>query len=120
MEEKWIRDPLSGILFALTGLGYGLFLILAALGAIPWDKWWAYLVLAIGFMLAIEFPIRCLNSRYRMHGLIFTRQLIGITLICIGIGGVVGFGAWWPALVVIMVFWMILMFSMKRFLSPRR
>lgn len=120
MEEKWIRDPLSGILFALSFIGFGFYLTLAAVGAISWDTWWAYLLIAIGFPLAIEFPIRCVNPRYRMRGLIFTRMIIGVVVICIGLGGVFSFGYFWIALVFLSVGLLILAFSVKRYLIPRR
>jgi hypothetical protein len=32
MEEKWIRDPLSGILLSVAFIGYGLYIVLAAMG----------------------------------------------------------------------------------------
>jgi len=120
MEEKWLRDPLSGVLLALGFIGYGFYLALASLGHTDWDNWWAYLILAIGIPLAIEFPIRFLSPRYLMRGGPFSRQLIGVALICIGIGGIFGFEEWWPALMVIALGWAILTFSIWRLSTPRR
>jgi len=55
MEEKWLRDPLAGILLALGFIGFGIYLVFAALEYASWDNWWAYLVLAAGVPLAISF-----------------------------------------------------------------
>ncbi len=112
MEEKWIRDPLSAILAGVAIIGFGLYVVLAAAGVAQWSEWWAYLLISVGFALAIELPIRMLKRSYRLRGLIFTRQLIGSFLIIIGIGGLVGFGELWLALSVIAFGWAILTFGL--------
>lgn len=114
MEEPVRRDPLFGILFGMFFIIFGVYLFLAGTGYVSWDKWWGALLLAIGIPLVIEFPIRYLNPRYRIRGLVFTRQLIGVVLICFSIGGLIGFGEWWPGLVVIVPGWAIITFSLYR------
>jgi hypothetical protein len=55
-----------------------------------------------------------------MHGGPFSRQLIGVILICIGIGGIFGFEEWWPALLFIAIGWAILTFSLWRWQTPKK
>jgi hypothetical protein len=112
MEEKWIRDPISAILAGAAIVGFGLYAIFAAAGVVQWSHWWAYLLISVGFALAVELPIRMLKRSYRLHGLIFTRLLIGSFFILIGIGGIVGFGDWWLALTIIAFGFTILTFGL--------
>jgi hypothetical protein len=98
MEEKWIRDPLSAILAGVAIVGFGLYAVFAAAGVAQWSEWWAYLLISVGFALAIELPIRMIRRSYRLSGLIFTRMLFGSALIFMGIGGIVGFGKWYLAI----------------------
>lgn len=120
MEEKWIRDPLSGILLSIAFIGYGIYLVLAAMGTADWDQWWGFLLIAMGFPLALEFPIRYVTPGFRIRGGPFSRQLIGVILLCLGIGGVFGFKDWWPALLFIAVGWAILTFSLWRWQTPKQ
>jgi hypothetical protein len=115
MEEKWFRDPLAGILLGLGFIGFGVYLTLAALDYVDWNLWWAFLILAAGVPLAAEFPIRFLNPHYRIRGLIFSRQLFGVTFTCIGVAGIYSFPEWWPALLVIGIGWAIITFSIWQF-----
>lgn len=112
MEEKWIRDPISAILAGIAIIGFGLYAVLAAAEVASWGEWWEYLLITVGFALAIELPMRMINRRYRLHGLIFSRMLIGGALIFIGVGGIVGFGEWYLALAVVAFGWAILTFGL--------
>ena len=47
MEEKWRRDPISGVVFALILLTLGVLLTLAVRGLILWDDWWKYFIIGI-------------------------------------------------------------------------
>jgi len=120
MEEPLRRDPLNGILISLAFLGFGGYLALAALDYVPWGYWWGVMFMSIGFPLAIEFPIRFFSARYRVHGLVFTKQLIGVILICFGIAGVLDFPAWTLALLFLAIGWAILTFSLWRYSTHER
>jgi hypothetical protein len=120
MDEKWIRDPISAILWGMAILVIGVSVALAAAGVIAWDHWWSYILIAIGLALALELPIRILNGRYRLHGLIFTRVIIGGGLVSVGIGGIVGYDGWWLAGSIIALGCAILIFGTWYWLVPRR
>jgi hypothetical protein len=120
MDEKWIRDPISAILWGMAILGIGVFVALAAAGVIAWDHWWAYILIAVGLVLGLELPIRIINGRYRLHGLIFSRTLLGGGLVSVGIGGTVGYNGWWLAGSIIALGGAILIFGIWYWLGPRR
>ena len=120
MDEKWIRDPISAILWGMAILGIGVFVALAAAGVIAWDHWWSYILIAIGLVLALELPIRIINGRYRLHGLIFTRVIIGGGLVSVGIGGIAGYDGLWLAGSTIALGCAILIFGMWYWFVPRR
>ena len=120
MDEKWIRDPISAILWGTAILGFGLYVALAAVEVASWSHWWSYVLMAIGLALALELPIRILNGRYRLHGLIFTRVIIGGGLVSVGIGGIAGYDGLWLEGSTIALGCAILIFGMWYWFVPRR
>jgi len=98
MEEKWRRDPISGVVFGLLVLILGVLLTLAARNVIPWDDWWKYFIIGIGVVFLIEVLIRRLKPAYRRP--VFGRFVAGLVLICLGVAFVGGFGTWWPLIIV--------------------
>ena len=116
MEEKWRRDPLSGIFFGLIVIGVGIILLLGVRGNIDWDDWWAYLLVVIGCVFIIEALVRYAMPAYRRP--MFGRLLIGLVLVAIGASSIYAFGEWWP-LIVIVVGVAILLFGIARFMRPR-
>ena len=120
MDEKWIRDPISAILWAMAILVIGIYLAVWAAGAVPGDYWWSFILIAIGLALGLEFPIRIIKGRYRLHGTIFTRVIIGGGLVSVGIGGIVGFDRGWLAGSVLALGCAILIFGIWYWLVPRR
>ena len=120
MEEKWIRDPISAILWGMAIIGIGVFVALAAADVAAWDHWWSYILIAIGLALALELPIRIINGRYRLHGFIFSRVIIGGGLVSVGIGGIVGYDGWWLACSIIALGCAILIFGIWYWFVPMR
>jgi len=120
MEEPLRRDPLNGVLIALAFLCFGGYLALAALDSVSWDYWWAVMFMSMGIPLVIELPIRYASPRYRVHGLVFTRQLLGVILLCFGISGAFDFPEWSLALVFLAIGWAILTFSLWRYSTPKQ
>jgi hypothetical protein len=98
MEEKWRRDPISGVVFGLLVLILGVLLTLAVRDVIPWDDWWKYFIIGIGVVFLIELLIRRLKPAYRRP--MFGRFVAGLVLICLGVAFVGGFGTWWPLIIV--------------------
>ena len=98
MEEKWRRDPISGVVSALIVLVLGVLLTLAARDVISWDDWWKYYLIGIGVVFLIEVLIRRLKTAYRRP--MFGRFVAGLVLICLGVAFVGGFGSWWPLIIV--------------------
>jgi hypothetical protein len=98
MEEKWRRDPISGVVFGLVVLALGVLLTLAAKNVISWDDWWKYFLIGIGVAFLIEVAVRRLNPAYRRP--MFGRFVAGLVLICLGVAFVGGFGTWWPLIIV--------------------
>jgi hypothetical protein len=121
MEEKWMRDPLSAVLFGLVIIGIGIYVVLTAtLDDLSLDTWWGVLI-PIGLALVLELPIRILkDSRYRVHGLIFTRTLIGGGIVSVGAGGLVGFDLTWFAISAIALGCAILLFGIWWWQKPKR
>jgi len=97
-EEKWRRDPISGVVFGLIVLALGVLLTLAARHVILWDDWWKYFIIGIGVVFLIEVLVRRLNPAYRRP--MFGRFVAGLILICIGAASIGGFGSWWPLIIV--------------------
>ena len=120
MEEKWIRDPISAILWGMAIIGIGAFVALAAADVTSWDHWWSYILIAIGLALALELPIRIINGRYRLHGFIFSRMIIGGGLVSAGIGGIVDYDGWWLACSIIALGCAILIFGIWYWFVPMR
>jgi len=98
MQEKWRRDPISGVVFALILLILGVLLTLAVQGVILWDDWWKYFIIGIGVVFIIEVLIRYAKPAYRRP--MFGRFIAGLILICVGIAFIGGFGNWWPLIIV--------------------
>lgn len=116
MEEKWRRDPLSGIFFGLTVIGVGIILLLAVQNYIDWEDWWAYMLIIIGCVFIIEALVRYAMPAYRRP--IFGRLLIGLVLMAIGASSVYGFGRWWP-LIVVFIGVVILLYGLSRMMRPK-
>jgi len=97
-EEKWRRDPISGVVFGLIVLALGVLLFLAARHVITWDDWWKYFLIGIGVVFLIEVLIRRVSPAYRRP--VFGRFVAGLVLICVGVASIGGFGSWWPLIIV--------------------
>ena len=97
-QEKWRRDPISGVVFGLTLAILGVTLFLAAQGRISWDDWWKYFIIGLGVIFLIEVLIRYTRPAYRRP--MFGRLVAGLILICVGVAFLIGIGSWWPLILV--------------------
>ena len=97
-QEKWRRDPISGVVFGLILAVLGVTLFLAGQGHISWDDWWKYFFIGLGVVFLIEVLVRYARPAYRRP--MFGRLVAGLILICVGVAFLVGIGTWWPLILV--------------------
>jgi peptidoglycan/LPS O-acetylase OafA/YrhL len=116
MEEKWRRDPLSGIFFGLAVIAVGIILLLASQGNIDWSDFWAYIFVVIGCIFIIEALLRSVMPVYRKP--VFGKLLAGAILIAIGASNIYDIGTWWP-LMIIAVGVVIILSVFFRHMRPR-
>ncbi len=125
LEEKWRRDPVSGLIFGLIVIWLGLILF-TAFGAghrmIPGaskeyleENFWGYFLLGVGVIFILEILIRSALPEYRRP--IFGRLLAGVALIFIGGGGILGIEQWWP-LIIVAVGVLIVIYGFLRAVRP--
>lgn len=98
MEEKWRRDPLSGVVFGLIVIAVGVLFLLASQDKIGWGNWWAYFLMALGGIFILEVVLRSVMPAYRRP--VFGKLLAGVVLIAIGASNVYGLGSWWPLIII--------------------
>jgi len=98
VQEKWRRDPISGVVFGLILLVLGVLLTLAVQDLVSWDDWWKYFIIGIGVIFLIEVLVRYTKPAYRRP--MFGRFIAGLILICVGVAFIGGFGNWWPLIIV--------------------
>ena len=98
MEEKWRRDPLSGVVFGLIVIAVGVLFLLASQDKIDWGNWWAYLLMAIGGIFIFEVVLRSIMPAYRRP--VFGKLLSGVILIAIGASNIYSLGSWWPLIII--------------------
>jgi len=99
MQEKWRRDPISGLFFGLILILLGVVFFLSAQGWISWGDWWKYFIIGLGFIFLIEVLVRYTKPAYRRP--IFGKLIAGIILICVGAAFIGGIGNWWPLILII-------------------
>jgi hypothetical protein len=99
MQEKWRRDPISGVFFGLILVLLGVVFFLAAQDWISWGDWWKYFIIGLGVIFLIEVLVRYTRPAYRRP--ISGRLIAGLVLICIGAAFIGGIGDWWPLILII-------------------
>ena len=115
-EEKWRRDPLGSLVFALILIWAGIVLLLDNTGAI--DAWvtkvsqstgwtflqdneaWQFIALGAGIIIVIEIILRLVIPAYR-------RPIVGsiiwaVVLIGIGLGGWMNWNVLWPIILIVL------------------
>lgn len=115
-EEKWRRDPLSGIFFGLAVIAVGIILLLATQGNIDWSDFWAYILVVIGGIFIIDALLRLVMPAYRKP--ISGKLIAGLILIAIGASNIYNIGTWWP-LIIIAVGVVIVLSVFFRHMRPR-
>jgi hypothetical protein len=101
-EEKWRRDPLSAVIWAIILIWAGLVLLAENMGYLAnlgnWEAW-NIILIGAGVIVLLEAAVRVLVPTYRRP---ITGTIIwGVILIAIGGGDRVGWEAIWPVILII-------------------
>jgi len=114
-EEKWRRDPLNVITWALVLAWGGVVLILenqAAIAGMAWWEGWAMFFAGAGALLLASALLRLLVPalRQRMMGGV----ILGLVFLALGLGGLIGWGSWIWGVVLIAIAVVILLGGITR------
>ena len=99
LQEKWRRDPVSGLFFGLILVLLGVVFFLSTQDWISRDDWWKYFITGLGIIFLIEVLVRYTRPAYRRP--VFGRVIAGLILICVGLAFIGGLGNWWPLILII-------------------
>ncbi|OIO88460.1 MAG: hypothetical protein AUK03_16190 [Anaerolineae bacterium CG2_30_64_16] len=95
-DEKWRRDPLSAVVWALILIWAGLVLLADTTGLLARFELidtWGVIFLGAGVLLLLEAAARFLLPEYRRP--IMGTVIFGLILIAIGLGDLVSWGIIW-------------------------
>lgn len=101
-EEKWRRDVISAITWALIFIWGGLVLFAETSGFarnIRWWEGWAVFFTGMGTIIVVLALIRLLLPEY--HQPILGSLILGIIFLGIGLGGLIGWVFIWPIALII-------------------
>jgi hypothetical protein len=102
-EEKWRRDPLSGIVWAAILIWAGLVLLVDNLGflaRIELLNAWAIIFIGAGLIILLEVAVRLLVPAYRRA--VTGSLILGLVLIGIGLGNLLSWNVIWPLILIIL------------------
>ncbi len=114
-EEKWKRDPLTVITWALVIAWGGVVLILENQGPGPrmWgEHGWAAFFAGAGALLLASALLRLIVPALR--GRLMGGVILGLVFLAIGLGGLIGWGSWIWGVVLIVIAIVILLGGITR------
>jgi len=88
-DEKWRRDPLSAVAWALILIWAGIVLLavnLKLFGAFSWGDAWQVFFLGAGLILLLEVVLRLLVPAYRQP--VTGTIILAVIFLAIGLGGI--------------------------------
>jgi hypothetical protein len=99
MDEKFRRDPVRGIMFALILIWGGIvaFLETADIHKPGWWEAWSVFFAGTGIILLVKAIYRLRPEHRRPIG---GTLVIGIILLCIGLGDLIGWNYSWPVILI--------------------
>ncbi len=100
-DEKWRRDPLTGLFWAAVLIWAGIVLLGENFGVLaPFERVqsWSLILLGAGVLLLIEAAIRLLLPAYRRR--VTGNVILGLIFIAIGVGDLVNIEIVWPLLLI--------------------
>ncbi len=102
-EEKWRRDPVSGIVWAAILIWAGLVLLAENLGVLlrlePLTAW-GIIFIGAGVILLLEAAFRVLVPAYRRR--VTGTVILGVVFLAIGLGDVVSLNVVWPLILIVL------------------
>jgi len=127
-DEKWRRDPLSGIVWALILIWAGVVLLANNLGWLdaltetlppalrPELDTWPLILLGAGGIIILEVAVRVLVPAYRQP--VTGTLILGVILIAVGLGDLFSWQLVWP-IVLIIIGVSLLLGGLSRGRAPR-
>ena len=100
-EEKWRRDPLSGIVWAGILIWAGLVLLVDNLGFLArFERLdaWAVIFIGAGLIVLLGVAVRLLVPAYRRA--VTGSLILGLVLIGIGLGNLLSWNVIWPLVLI--------------------
>ena len=100
-EEKWRRDPLSGMVWAGILVWAGLVLLadnLRLLARFERLEAWAVILIGAGLILLLEVAVRLLVPAYRRA--VTGTVIFGLVLIGVGLGELLSWDVIWPLILI--------------------
>jgi cation transport ATPase len=100
MDEKFRRNPVRGIIFALILIWGGVvaFLETSHVVKASWWQAWAVFLAGTGFILLIKAAFRLMPEHRRPIG---GTIVIGVVLLGVGLGDLIGWQYTWPVILII-------------------
>ncbi len=94
-KKQDFRPKLTGGLILIL---LGVLFLLTEMDRISWADWWAYLLVGLGGIFLFEAFLRAFSVEGRQG--ISGRLTAGLILAIIGGAHLVGFGEWWPLILI--------------------
>jgi uncharacterized membrane protein len=96
-DEKWQRDPLGSLVWAIILIWAGLVLLASNLGLLArYEKVdaWGFVFIGAGVIILLEVVVRLLVPQYRRP--VTGSVIFAVILLAIGLGSLLGWGLVWP------------------------
>ncbi len=100
--EKWRRDPVDAVAWASVFIWAGLVLLVDNLGLLARFEWleaWGLIFIGAGLIVLVEVVVRLLIPSYRHP--VTGHLILAVILLAIGLGDLVGWGAIWPLVLIV-------------------
>ncbi len=88
------RDPLRGLFWGLLLILLGVVIFATQQDWISGDRAWQFFLIGLGAIFIIDAIAHYASPSYR-YG-VFSRFIVGIILVFVGIAFIYGFDRWWP------------------------
>jgi hypothetical protein len=103
-DEKWRRDPLGAVIWALILIWAGVVFLVQNLGLLPVERFgligtWGAILVGAGVLLLLEVLVRVLIPEYRRP--VVGTLILAFVLIGVGLGQLANWGVLWGVALVI-------------------